>query len=233
MYTLHIGNKNYSSWSLRPWALMAELGLPFEEVQHVFGAGFAASIAGKSPTARVPVLHHDGRIVWDSLAIVEYLADRHGGVWPTEANARAWARSAAAEMHSGFQALRNACSMNCGIRVKLHRIDEALAKDVARIGSLWAEGLGRFGGPFLAAREFGGVHAFFAPVAFRVQTYGLELPEPAAAYARRLLAAPSMKRWYEAALAEPWRDHDHEVEIAQAGRIVQDLRAAPKVAASA
>ena len=233
MYTLHIGNKNYSSWSLRPWALMAELGLPFEEVQHVFGAGFAASIAGKSPTAKVPVLHHDGRIVWDSLAMVEYLADRHGGVWPTEANARAWARSAAAEMHSGFQALRNACSMNCGIRVKLHRIDEALAKDIARIGSLWAEGLGRFGGPFLAGREFGGVDAFFAPVAFRVQTYGLELPEPAAAYARRLLAAPSMKRWYEAALAEPWRDHDHEVEIAQAGRIVQDLRAAPKVAASA
>ena len=233
MYTLHIGNKNYSSWSLRPWALMSELGLPFEEVNHVFGAGFAQSIAGKSPTARVPVLHHDGRIVWDSLAIVEYLADRHGGVWPTDADARAWARSAAAEMHSGFQALRNTCGMNCGIRVKLHSVDAALAKDLARIAALWTEGLQRFGGPFLAGREFGGVDAFFCPVAFRVQTYGLELPEPAAAYARRLLAAPSMKRWYDAALADTVRDHDHEAEIGQFGRIVQDLRAAPKVSATA
>ena len=233
MYTLHIGNKNYSSWSLRPWALMSELGLPFDEVGHVFGAGFAASIAGKSPTARVPVLHHDGRVVWDSLAIIEYLADRHGGVWPTDADARAWARSAAAEMHSGFQALRNTCGMNCGVRVKLHAIGEALQKDLARVGALWTEGLGRFGGPFLAGREFGGVDAFFCPVAFRVQSYGLELGEPAAAYARRLLAAPSMKRWYDAALAEPWRDQDHEVEIAQHGRILQDLRAAPKVAAPA
>ena len=224
MYTLHIGNKNYSSWSLRPWALMTELAIPFEEVNHVFGEGFARSSAGKSPTNRVPVLHHEGRVVWDSLAIVEYLADRHGGVWPTDANARAWARSAAAEMHSGFQALRNTCGMNCGIRVKLAGVGEALAKDVARIGALWIDGLDRFGGPFLAGRDFGGVDAFFCPVAFRVQSYGLELPEPAAAYARRLLAAPSMKRWYEAALTEPWRDADHEVEIAQAGRIVQDLR---------
>jgi glutathione S-transferase len=233
MYTLHIGNKNYSSWSLRPWALMGELGIPFDEVGHVFGAGFARSIEGKSPTARVPVLHHDGRVVWDSLAILEYLADRHGGVWPSDAGARAWARSAAAEMHSGFQALRNTCGMNCGVRVKLHGVGEALARDVARINALWAEGLWRFGGPFLAGREFGGVDAFFCPVAFRVQSYGLELGEPAAAYARRLLAAPSMRRWYDAALAEPWRDHDHEVEIAQAGRIVQDLRVAPKVAAPA
>jgi len=233
MHTLHIGNKNYSSWSLRPWALMTELAIPFEEVNHVFGAGFARSIAGKSPTNRVPVLHHEGRVIWDSLAIVEYLADRHGGVWPTDAAARAWARCAAAEMHSGFQALRNTCGMNCGVRVKLHGMPEALAKDVARVAELWSEGLERFGGPFLAGRDFGGVDAFFCPVAFRVQSYGLELPEPAAAYARRLLAAPSMKRWYEAALAEPWRDHEHEAEIAQAGRIVQDLRAAPRLATTA
>jgi len=233
MYTLHIGNKNYSSWSLRPWALMTELAIAFEEVNHVFGAGFARSIAGKSPTSRVPVLHHEGRVVWDSLAIVEYLADRHGGVWPTGAAARAWARCAAAEMHSSFQALRNTCGMNCGIRVKLHGVSEALANDVARVAALWTDGLERFGGPFLAGRDFGGVDAFFCPVAFRVQSYGLELPEPAAAYARRLLAAPSMKRWYEAALAEPHRDHDHEAEIAQAGRIVQDLRTAPRLATTA
>jgi glutathione S-transferase len=233
MYTLHIGNKNYSSWSLRPWALMTELGLAFEEVNHVFGPGFARSIAGKSPTDRVPVLHHEGRMVWDSLAIVEYLADRHAGVWPTDAAARAWARCAAAEMHSSFQALRNTCGMNCGVRVKLHGMSEALAKDVARMGALWSDGLERFGGPFLAGRDFGGVDAFFCPVAFRVQSYGLELPAPAAAYARRLLAAPSMKRWYEAALAEPWRDADHEVEIAQVGKVVQDLRAPAQASATA
>ena len=232
MYTLHIGNKNYSSWSLRPWALMSELGLPFQEVGHVFGPGFAASIAGKSPTARVPVLHDGKRIVWDSLAIVEYLADRHAAVWPADADARAWARCAAAEMHSSFQALRNTCGMNCGVRVKLNEHPPALVKDVARIAELWNEGLERFGGPFLAGRDFGGVDAFFCPVAFRVQSYGLELPPPAAAYARRLLAAPSMKRWYEAALAEPHRDPEHEAEIAQAGRIVQDLRVTPRATAT-
>lgn len=233
MYTLHIGNKNYSSWSLRPWALMTELGIAFEEKLHVFGPGFARGVEGLSPTRRVPVLHDGERIVWDSLAIVEYLADRHGGVWPTDANARAWARCAAAEMHSGFQALRNTCGMNCGIRVKLGNQSEALAKDLARIGELWAEGLARFGGPFLAGREFGGVDAFFSPVAFRVQSYGLELPPEAAAYARRLLAAPSMRRWYDEALAEPWRDPDHEAEIAQVGRIVQDLRAPARAPAPA
>ena len=122
---------------------------------------------------------------------------------------------------------------SCGIRVKLNGVSEALAKDVARMGALWSDGLERFGGPFLAGRDFGGVDAFFCPVAFRVQSYGLELPEPAAAYARRLLAAPSMKRWYEAALAEPWRDQEHEAEIAQSGRVVQDLRVPGRSAATA
>ena len=228
MYTLHIGNKNYSSWSLRPWTLMTELGIAFDERLHVFGPGFAGEMEGQSPTRRVPALHDGKRVVWDSLAIVEYLAERHAGVWPADADARAWARSAAAEMHSAFQALRNACGMNCGIRVKLNGMPEPLKKDIARIAELWAEGLARFGGPFLAGREFGAVDAFYCPVAFRVQSYGLELPEPAAAYARRLLAAPSMKRWYEAALAEPWRDPEYEAEIAQVGKVVQDLRAPAK-----
>ncbi len=116
MYTLHIGNKNYSSWSLRPWALMVVLGIPFEEKLHVFGAGFTAKAAG-SPSGKVPCLVHDGRAVWDSLAIVEYLAERHPGVWPKDEGARAWARSAAAEMHSGYFALRNHCSMTVGVRI--------------------------------------------------------------------------------------------------------------------
>ena len=224
MYTLHIGNKNYSSWSLRPWALMSELGIAFEEVNHVFGSDFQRTIGGKSPSRKVPALHHEGRVVWDSLAISEYLADRHAGVWPTDADARAFARCAAAEMHSGFQALRNYCSMNCGIRVKLDAPPEALGRDIARIAELFTEGLDRFGGPFLAGSKFGAVDAFFCPVAFRVQSYGVELPSPAMSYVKRLLALASMKRWYEAALAEPYRDHDHEIEIAAAGKITQDLR---------
>jgi glutathione S-transferase len=225
MYTLHIGNKNYSSWSLRPWALMSGLGIPFQERLHVFGPGFAAKTEAKSPSGKVPVLQDNGRVVWDSLAIAEYLADRHAGVWPTDADARAWARSAAAEMHSGFQALRNVCSMNCGIRVKLHAHPEDLKRDLARLTELWGDGLSRFGGPFLAGGTFGAVDAFFCPVAFRVQTYGLELPRPAAEYVQRLLAAPWMKHWYEAALAEPYRDAPHEAEIAQAGMVTRDLRA--------
>ena len=224
MYTLHIGNKNYSSWSLRPWILLTELGIPFQERLHVFGSTFDARGAAKSPTGKVPCLHDGERVVWDSLAIAEYLAERHANVWPADEDARAWARSAAAEMHSGFQELRNQCSMNCGLRVKLHSTSEGLAKDVARIGALWSEGLARFGGPFLAGKSFGAVDAFFCPVAFRVQSYGLELPAPAAEYARRLLALPGMKRWYEAGLAEPWRDEPHEEETARVGRILQDFR---------
>ena len=175
---------------------------------------------------RVPCLHDGSTVVWDSLAIAEYLADRHPGVWPTDADARAWARCAAAEMHSGFAALRNFCSMNCGIRAKLHTQPEALTKDIERIAELWTEGLRRFGSPFLAGPTFGAVDAFFCPVAFRVQSYGVQLPAPAMQYAQRLLALPSMRKWYEAALAEPYRDEPHEVEIAQAAHITQDLRAA-------
>ena len=224
MYTLHIGNKNYSSWSLRPWVLMSERGLAFTEKLHVFGATFDVKPAGASPSGKVPALHDGERVVWDSLAIAEYLAERHPGIWPEDEDARAWARCAAAEMHSGFNALRDYCSMNCAIRARLHAPPEALQRDLARMAELWQEGLARFGGPFLAGRGFTAVDAFFCPVAFRVQSYGLQLPEPCMAYAARLLALASMKRWYEAALAEPWRDEPHEEEIARAATIVEDPR---------
>ena len=224
MYTLHIGNKNYSSWSLRPWVLMSELGIAFQEELHVFGPGFKGNTQGKSPSGKVPCLHDGKRIVWDSLAIAEYLAERHAGVWPKDDDARAWARCAAAEMHSGFGALRNECSMNCGLRVQLDTPSPALHADVARIAALWDEGLKRFGGPFLAGARFGAVDAFFCPVAFRVQSYGLELPPAAAAYVDRLLDLPAMRRWYEAGLAEPWRDEPHEEETRRVGRILRDLR---------
>jgi len=233
MYTLHIGNKNYSTWSLRPWVLLSELGIAFEEAHHVFGADFARTIEGKSPTRRVPALHDGKRIVWDSLGIVEYVAERHEGVWPKDPDARAWARCAAAEMHSGFQTLRNMCSMSCGVRVKLHAQPEALKKDLARLAELWTEGLRRFGGPFLAGGKFTAVDAFFCPVAYRVLSYDLQLPPEAAAYAKRLLELQSMKRWYEAALAETARDHDHDAEVAAFGTITQDLRKGAKASAPA
>jgi glutathione S-transferase len=225
MYTLHIGNKNYSSWSLRPWVLMTQLGIAFEERLHRFGPAFSVRQSGASPSGRVPALHHDGRIVWDSLAIMEYLAERHAGVWPKDEGARAWARCAAAEMHSGFGALRSDCSMSCGHRIKLAAVSPALQGDIDRLDELWSEGLLRFGAPFLAGNAFTAVDAFYCPVAFRVQTYGLALSPPAAGYVRRLLELPAMKRWYAQALAETFRDEPHEGEFAAAGSILEDLRA--------
>lgn len=228
MYQLYIANKNYSSWSLRPWLLLSELGIAFEERLVTFAQGDGASwqaFRAFSPTGKVPCLHDDDRVVWDSLAIAEYLAERHADVWPSDPAARAWARCAAAEMHSGFAALRNHCGMSCGVRIRLpDTLPAALRVDLARLDELWREGLARFGGPFLAGAEFGAVDAFFAPVAFRIQTCGLTLGAAAAAYAQRLLALPGMRRWYEAALQESWRDEAHELEVRHSGIVWQDLR---------
>jgi glutathione S-transferase len=225
MYKLFIANKNYSSWSLRPWILMRELGITFEEQLTPFPeSNTFSSFRSFSPTGRVPTLHDGELVVWDSLAIAEYLAERHPGVWPGDPVARAFARCAAAEMHSGFGTLRSNCAMNCGLRVTLHSISPALQKDLSRLGELWNEGLRRFGGPFLAGKSFTAVDAFFAPVAFRVQTYGLQLEGAAADYAAHLLTLPGMQEWYEAGLAEPWRELEHEKEFAAAGKITADLR---------
>lgn len=228
MYTLYIANKNYSSWSLRPWVLMKELGIAFDEQLRRFEAGGAwATFRTFSPTGKVPTLR-DGEItVWDSLAIAEYLAERHAGVWPSDAKARAWARSASAEMHSAFATLRQQCSFNLGLRVKLHEMPEALKKDVARIDELWSEGLAQFGGPYLAGASFTAVDAFFAPVAFRVQTYGLPLAPKPEAYVKRLLALPSMVAWYEAGLQEDFRDPDHDNVVLRYGDILSDSRVKP------
>ncbi len=226
MYTLYIANKNYSSWSLRAWVLMREFALPFEERLMVFGD--AASWRGYekiSPTARVPCLVDGDQAVWDSLAITEYLAERHRALWPEDARARAWARSAAAEMHSGFADLRNVCSMSCGVRVRLKTRPEPLRRDTERIGALWNEGLRRFGGPFLAGGAFSAADAFYAPVAFRIQTYALKLDAASAAYAERLLQLKSMRAWYASALAEPWRDATHDADTLKFGSVLQDLRA--------
>jgi glutathione S-transferase len=225
MYQLWIANKNYSSWSLRPWLLLRQLQIPFEEQLTPFTGNDSWHAFRKfSPTGRVPCLVDGDTTVWDSLAIVEYLAERHAGVWPTASAARAWARCATAEMHSGFAVLRNCCGMSCGQRVQLHEITPALQRDLLRMAEMWNEGLQRFGGPFLAGAAFSAVDAFFAPVAFRVQTYSLKLSPTANAYSARLLELPSLQSWYQQALAEPWRDEDHEAEVREHGAVLQDLR---------
>ncbi|HLW23252.1 MAG TPA: glutathione S-transferase family protein [Steroidobacteraceae bacterium] len=226
MLELYIANKNYSSWSLRPWLLMRELAIPFEEHLLPFGdEALWRPFRARAPAGKVPCLLDGETLVWDSLAIVEYLAERHAGVWPRESPARAWARSAAAEMHSGFGELRNRCSMSCGVRVRLYEHPAALRSDLERLSALWSEGLRRFGGPHLAGSAFTAVDAFFAPVAFRVQSYALELDSTAGAYVQRLLALGAMRDWYASALAERFRDPPHELEIAAVGRITEDLRA--------
>jgi glutathione S-transferase len=184
---------------------MRELGIAFEERMHPFGTG--EDFTHFSPSGKVPCLHEGELVVWDSLAIVEALAESHAGVWPSDRVARAWARSAAAEMHSGFAALRQNCSMSCGVRIRLHAQPPALARDVARIDALWSEGL--------------------APVVFRVQTYDLVLSASAKAYVARMLALPGMQQWYAEALAEPWRDEMHEVELREAGDYLADHRTSP------
>ncbi len=222
---LYIANKNYSSWSLRPWVLMRELGIPFEERLRSFGdPSEAASFRRFSPSGKVPCLIDGPLAVWDSLAIIEYLAERYPRVWPEDARARAWARCASAEMHSGFSGFRSTCSMSVGLRVRMDRFPEETLADFARLSELWREGLRTFGGPFLAGARFTAVDAFFAPVAFRIRTYSPPLDEASLRYARMLLDLSSMRTWFQAAIAEDFRDAVHETE--QLGEIIEDLRVA-------
>lgn len=212
-WTLYIGNKNYSSWSLRPWLLMRHLGLPFTEVALRFdftdGSDFRRTVAAVSPAGRVPVLVDDtGFAVWDSLAIVEALADAHpgAGVWPAERRARARARSVCAEMHSGFGALRSACPMNLEahlpeVGARLLAEQPALHADLARLSGLWSDALAASGGPFLFG-EFSAADAFYAPVATRLRTYGLPCPADGAAWMAHVLALPAFRAWEDAARAE-------------------------------
>jgi glutathione S-transferase len=225
MYDLYIANKNYSSWSLRPWVLLREHRIPFTE--HLLRFGDAAAweqYRRLAPSGKVPCLIDGHTLVWDSLAIAEYLAERHAGIWPAESGARAWARCAAAEMHSGFGELRTRCSMTCGQRIRLAEFPDTLQRDLERLAALWGDGLARFGGPFLAGAAFTAVDAFFAPVAFRVASYGLDLTPQSAAYVSRLLALPAMQDWYRDALKETFRDASHEADIRNFGTVIEDLR---------
>ena len=224
-YTLVTANRNYSSWSLRPWVLMRALGIAFEDrIEPFLAPENYDAFRLFSPTGQVPVLIDGERTVWDSLGIALYLAERHDGVWPSDGDARAWAVCAAAEMHGGFAALRNERTMNVGVRVDPVRGSDALDRNVARITELWAEGLDRFGGPWLAGADFTAVDAFFAPVAFRVRTYGIDVGPQGLAWVERIIAHPAMREWEDAALAETWREAGHEAELAASGSITADFR---------
>jgi glutathione S-transferase len=225
-YTLITANRNYSSWSLRPWLLMKGLGIEFEDRMEPFTKpSNYEEFRAFSPTGQVPVLLHDGRTVYDSIGIALYLADRHEGVWPIDPHARAWAQCAASEMHSGFSALRNDCTMNVGVRVNPRPMSDALKTDIARIRELWEEGLSRFGGPYLAGAEFSAVDAFFAPVAFRVRTYGLDVGA-GQKWVDHIIAHPAMQRWEAEALKESWREVGHEEELLTCGEVIADFRTA-------
>jgi glutathione S-transferase len=224
-YTLITATRNYSSWSLRPWLLMTALGIPFEDrIESFAQADNWQAFRAFSPTGQVPVLIDGNRTIWDSLGIVMYLADRHDGIWPTSVDARAWAQSAVAEMHGGFAALRNERTMNVGVRADPNPGSAALARDVARIAELWGEGLARFGGPWLAGGAFTAVDAFYAPVAFRVRTYGIDVGEAGRRWVDTILAHPDVLRWEAVALTETWREQEHEADIRACGTITADHR---------
>jgi glutathione S-transferase len=224
--TLVIANKLYSSWSLRPWLLMKQLGLAFDEVLIPLGQpDTRARILAHSPAGKVPVLIDEGLAVWDSLAIMEYLADTQpdAPVWPREVAPRAMARSISAEMHSGFQGLRSACPMNLGKRYAFRDRGEAVARDVERVTGLWREARQKFGagGPFLFG-SFSAADAMYAPVVARLDTYSVPVDAVSRAYMEAILGLPSFQDWRAAALREPWTYKEDEIDEEP----IADLRAA-------
>ena len=225
MLKLYIGNKNYSSWSMRPWVLLTQAGIPFEEVMARFDSfapdsGFKKVIGPVSPVGKVPALVDADLAVWDTLAIAEYLAEKFPDkqLWPADAKARARARSICAEMHSGFAALRSACPMN--IEASLPEIGQlawrdkpAVRADVARLVAMWSELLAQHGGPMLFG-TFSVADAYFAPVVMRLKTYALPVPEAIAAYMARVCAQPGVKAWVQGALAEhDFRDFEEPFRL--------------------
>ncbi|HQS97833.1 MAG: glutathione S-transferase [Novosphingobium sp. 35-62-5] len=223
-YVLITANRNYSSWSLRPWVLMKALGIAFEDrIEPFTKPSNYDEFRAFSPTGQVPVLIDGDRTVWDSLGIALYLAERHAGVWSADEAPRAFAMCAVAEMHGGFSALRNDCTMNVGVRVKPRPMRDALVRDVARVREIFEQGLAQFGGPWLAGDAFTAIDAFFAPVAFRIRTYGLDAGA-GQAWVDRVLAHPALVQWEAEALAETWREEGHEAELVACGEILEDHR---------
>lgn len=213
MRTLYIGNKNYSSWSMRPWVLLRQAGIPFEEVMVRFDSFSADSqfkqrLGPISPSGKVPVLVDDGFPIWDSLAIAEYLAEQFPDrqLWPRETRARARARSISAEMHAGFQHLRGACTMNIEADLAhagalAWRDKPGVRSDVERLVRMWTELLDEHRGPMLFG-DFSIADAMFAPVVMRLTRYALPVPAHISAYLQRVQQLPGVAAWVEAALQE-------------------------------
>jgi len=216
---LIIGNRNYSSWSLRGWLATKQSGLHFEEIQvPLFGEDWddqKREMGDIAPSqGKVPVLWDGEAVVWDSLAIIEYLSDKVGRdrFWPKDDAARAMARSMVAEMHSGYMALRSQCPMNVRRRIEGHKIDDAVRADVVRILTLWAEARARFGkgGPFLFG-TFGAADIIYAPVVSRFITYGIGVPGFAATYMEAVWEHEWLQAWIAASEAEEWVIEQYEV----------------------
>lgn len=217
---LIIANKTHSSWSLRPWLVLAEFGIPFEEVLVPFGPTFddpewKRTVAEYTPARKVPSLVDGAIAVWDSIAIIEYIAETHPElpIWPRDKAARALARSISAEMHSSFTALRSACPMNLAWVHPARDRGPAVAADIARVTEIWRDARQRFGagGPFLFG-AFSAADAMFAPVTSRFTTYSVALDPVSAAYVETVQGTPGFQAWREAALAEPWIVSEDEVD---------------------
>ena len=213
MLKLYIGNKNYSSWSMRPWVLLTQAGIPFEEVMVRFdsfdaGSAFKNTLTALTPTGKVPVLVDGDLAIWDTQAIAEYVAEQFPDkkLWPQDKAARARARSVCAEMHAGFTGLRGNCPMNIEaylpeVGALIWRDKAAVRADVARLVAMWQELLAQHGGPMLFG-NFSVADASFAPVCMRIKTYALPVPTDIAAYVERVCALPGVKGWIDGALAE-------------------------------
>jgi glutathione S-transferase len=201
---LVVGNKNYSSWSLRAWLAMKQLDIEFDELRiPLYGPGAKEEVLRHSPSGKVPCLVENGLRVWDSLAILEYLAETRRGLWPEAPAARAVARSISAEMHSGFAQLREHMSMNIRKRHPGKGRTPGVLAEIARISAMWSECRQRFGGagPFLFGR-FSAADAMYAPVVLRFRTYEVELPEDCRRYCATMLELPAMREWNAAAERE-------------------------------
>ena len=208
MPTLVIGNKLYSSWSLRPWLLLKQLGIPFDEVLiPLHQPDTKANILKHSPAGKVPILLDGDIAVWESIAIMDHVGETYDDVevWPRDPHARAMARSVAAEMHAGFTALRSACSMNLGKKFGERDRGDEVARDVARVTEIFREARGRFGsgGPFLFG-AFSAADAMYAPVVTRLDTYSIAVDPVSRDYMSAILSSRAYKEWLDAALQEPW-----------------------------
>jgi glutathione S-transferase len=206
--TLVIGNKNYSSWSMRPWIAMKAAGIPFEEVViPLYLEGSAERILKYSPAGKVPILIDGDLAVWDTIAILEYLAERFpdAGLWPRDQRARSLARSVSAEMHSGFQPLRQHCTMNLWLPPKPRPQPDEVLENMRRIEAIWRDCRARYGqgGPFLFGR-FGAADAMYAPVVARFHNYGLPVQRDTLDYMAAVMALPAWREWFDAAMRETW-----------------------------